>query len=123
MVNNALLDVSPAFTNESEHDFRLMRGSAMIDAGKFVTQTDGAGSGTRMIVDDPAYFYDGNGIHGEAGDLIQLSDQTQTARVVAIDYPNRTLVLSEPLSWQDGVGVHLAYTGTRPDMGAHEFTP
>jgi len=120
--NNATLTTSPSFVNESTYDLRLNTGSAMIDAGVFVAQTAGAGSGTQMTLDDAGYFFDGNGIPGEAGDTIQLSGQTQTARIVAINYSTRTLTLNQSLTWSDKQGVHLSYSGTRPDMGAHEYS-
>lgn len=120
--NNATLTTGPSFVNEASYDMRLSSGSAMIDAGTFVTQTTGAGSGTQMVVDDAGYFFDGHGIPGEMGDLIQLADQTQTSRIIAVNYATRTITLSQPLTWTDRQGVHLAYSGSRPDMGAYEFS-
>ena len=120
--NNAALTTSPSFVNEAGYDLRLGPASAMIDAGAFVAQTAGAGSGTQMIVDDAGYFFDGHGIPGETGDLIQLAGTTQTARVTAVNYAARTITLNQPLTWTDRQGVHLAYSGSRPDMGAYEFS-
>jgi hypothetical protein len=76
-----------------------------------------------LAVADPTYFYDGYGIPGEKGDLIQIAGRAKTARIVSIDYNARTLTLSEPLSWKNNDGVHLAYSGSRPDVGAFEFSP
>lgn len=119
--NNALLTSAPPFVDEAGRNLRLQPGSAQIDAGAFLASAVGAGSGTRLVVDDPSYFYDGYGIPAETGDLIQLAGQSQTARIVAIDYAARVLTLSQSLAWTDGQGVHLAYSGSRPDMGAFEF--
>lgn len=120
--NNGVLSTSPSFVNESTNDLRLNLGSSMIDAGTFVALTAGAGSGTQMTVDDAGYFFDGNGIPGEVGDLIQLTGQSQTARITAINYATKTLTLNQSLTWTDRQGVHLAYTGSRPDMGAYEYS-
>jgi hypothetical protein len=73
-----------------------------------------------MQVDNAGYFYDGFDIPGEVGDLIQLSGQTQTARIVEIDYATNTLTLDRALTWMAGQGVSLAYSGNAPDIGASE---
>jgi hypothetical protein len=119
--SNALATAAPPFVDEAARDLRLAAGSPHIDAGMFLTFALGAGSGTRLVVDDTRYFYDGYGIPGESGDLIQLEGTTETARVVALDDATRTLVLDRPLSWRDRQGVHLVYTGARPDLGADEY--
>jgi hypothetical protein len=93
----------------------------LIDRGAFLTVAIEAGSGTSLRVADAGYFYDGYGISGEVGDVIQLAGQTQTALVVAIDYALNTLTLSQSLTWSANQGVSLAYRGTAPDMGAFEF--
>ena len=120
--NNAIIKVSPRFADEAGRDLHLTAGSPMIDAGAFATRAVGAGSGTVLTVEDVGYFYDGFGIPGEAGDIIQLDGQADTARIVQIDYAAGTLKLDRPLTWIAGQNVHLQYSGTRPDMGAYEFT-
>ncbi len=121
--NNAILSKSPGFRDEAAADFRLSAGSPMIDAAGFATRTTAAGSGTVLPVEDAAYFYDGFGIPGERGDVVQLEGQTGRARIVAIDYPKNTLTLDQPLRWEKRQGVHLGYSGSRPDLGAFEFSP
>jgi hypothetical protein len=74
-----------------------------------------------MKVEDASYFYDGFGIEGETGDVIQLEGDTKTARVIDIDYVNNTLTLDQLLNWTDGQGVSLAYNGSAPDIGAYEY--
>jgi hypothetical protein len=74
-----------------------------------------------MPVEDPGYFYDGYGIVGEVGDTVQLSGQTETARVIRIDYKNKRLVLDKALIWLARQGVTLRYAGKGPDLGAFEF--
>jgi hypothetical protein len=116
------IEVDPQFVDESTHDFHLQTGSQMRDAGKFLTTTVGPGtSSTSMKVADVLYFYDGFGISGEQGDLIQLDGQVTTARITNIDYATSTLTLNTALSWTDGQGVSLAYNGNAPDIGAFEY--
>jgi parallel beta-helix repeat protein len=122
LANNAVLTTAPPFIDESGHDFRLAAGSGLIDAGAFLARTVGNGSGTTVPLTDVGYFYDGFGIAGELGDLVQLEGQTRTARVLGIDFVAKTLTLSQSLTWSDGQGIHPAFSGSRPDVGAYEFT-
>jgi hypothetical protein len=91
----------------------------MIDAGTWLTATTSAGSGMQIQVGDARYFIDGWGII--EGDLIQLQDQTQTARIRHVDYKGNILTVNTPLTWVSGQGVSLTYTGSAPDIGAYEF--
>jgi len=115
------IELGPGFIDAAGYNFNLSAASPMVDAGAFLTDTAGAGSGTLMQVVDAGYFYDGFDIPGEVGDVIQLDEQTATARIVDIDYSTNTLTLATSLSWSDGQGVSLAYNGSRPDIGAYEF--
>lgn len=119
--NNAILKQSPGFVNEGLPGLRLTAGSPMIDAGAFVTRTVGGGSGNVLGVEDVGYFYDGFGIPGETGDLIQLEGGSSTARIIGIDYKNRALALDQSITWTPGQYLHLRYSGVRPDIGAFEF--
>jgi hypothetical protein len=95
----------------------------MIDAGGFLTiVTSPNGSGDQMTVEDAAYFYNGYNIPGEKGDLIRLEDTKSVARIVYIDYDRNILKLSQSIVWRKGQGISLNYVGTRPDVGAFEFT-
>jgi parallel beta-helix repeat protein len=114
------LEIDPVFENAAGHDFRLKPASTLINAGRFLTQTTAAGSGTSLPVEDASFFYDGYQIPGESGDVIQLEGQTQTATIVSIDYSSNTLTLDAPLDWTDNQGVSLRYNGSAPDVGAHE---
>jgi len=117
------IENDPLFIDAASHDFHLQQNSPMINAGTFLTKTVGTGSGTSMKVEDASYFYDGFGIEGETGDVIQLEGDTKTARVIDIDYVNNILTLDQLLSWIDGQGVSLAYNGSAPDIGAYEYVP
>jgi parallel beta-helix repeat protein len=115
------LAVDPGFVSATGHDFRLTASSQVIDRGTFLTTTAGVGSGTSLTVADAGYFFDGYGIEGEVGDVIQLQGQTQTARITAINYTTNTLTLATPLTWTSGLGVALSYHGSAPDIGAYEY--
>ena len=100
-------------------DLHLKPGSPAIDAGEFLTVTTSAGSGTTIPVADAGFFTNGFGI--VAGDVIQLQGQTLRANVAAVDSASNTVTVDTPLSWTAGLGVALAYNGSRPDIGAFEF--
>ncbi len=119
--SNAQVDTPPLFVDAAGRDYRLTEPSPMVDLAAFLTETVGAGSGTDIPVADARYFYDGNQIEGELGDLIQLQGQTETVRVTAVDVAGKVVTVEEALSWDDQQGVSLAYTGSAPDMGAFEL--
>ena len=101
--------------------FHLRSTSPLIDAGRFLAETTSSGSGTLIPVNDARYFYDGWGIPSEQGDLIQLAEHDQTARIVSIDYQNNRITVDRALSWSAGQGVSLPYHGSAPDIGAFEY--
>ena len=72
-----------------------------------------------LPVQDASYFFDGYGIAGEGGDIIQLFGGG-TAVVLDIDYAGNRLTLDRSLTWSAGQGVALQFSGSAPDMGAFE---
>jgi hypothetical protein len=117
----ATLEVDPEFENAANHEYALADGSRMEDAGHFLTTfTSATGSGTTIQLADASYFYDGFGIPGEEGDLVQVEDRTETARVIAVDYSSDVVTLDRSLSWTQGQGFGLPYDGDAPDVGAFE---
>lgn len=115
------LQKDPLFVDPDVKDYSLQEQSPLIDAGAFLTVTAGAGTATKeMLVKDTSSFYDGFGIEGEQGDVIQLEGQKETVRVVRADHEKNMLTLDRPLSWKEGQGVGLAYSGNGPDVGTFE---
>jgi hypothetical protein len=117
----ANLVVDPQLVNPdaAEPDFHLRPGSPCIDAGAFLTRTTSAGSGKTMEVEDVGYFCDGFDI--VEGGCIQLEGQSQTARIMGVDYDRNVLTLDRALQWAAGQGVSQPYRGKAPDIGAYEY--
>lgn len=105
----------------SRPDLRLRPESPCIDRGTYLTTISSAsGSGTAFNVTDSRYFMDGWGIAGVLGDEIQLYGSSQKARITGIDYSNHRITVDRTLTWTQNQGVSLSYTGSGPDIGAHE---
>ena len=119
LVKNTI-EKDPSFVNEAARDFHLSPASPMIDKGAFLTRTTGSGSGTIMPVKDVRYFYDGFGIPGEQGDLVQLKGQQESARIISINYDSSTLTLDRSMTWEENQGLTLKYNGVAPDIGMYE---
>ncbi|MCE5252533.1 hypothetical protein LLG96_20210 [bacterium] len=108
--------------NPALPDFRLKPGSPCVDRGVFLANiTDASATGTSFTVNDAGFFYDGWGIPGEAGDTIQLEGQATTAVIKAVDYSLNRITVDRPVSWTQGQGVSLPYSGASPDLGAYEY--
>ncbi|NTV53798.1 MAG: T9SS type A sorting domain-containing protein, partial [Candidatus Firestonebacteria bacterium] len=54
------------------------------------------------------------------GDVIRVGTQVPVT-VLKVDYANRQLTLSQPLTWNAQDGVSYFYMGAKPDIGAYEF--
>ena len=113
------ISLDPEFGDIDSGDFRLRPDSPMIDKAVFLTRTTSSGQGKVFPVEDANYFMDGWGII--EGDLIQLQDESRSVRVVAFDYESNLITVDQSVSWREGVGVSLAYRGSAPDIGAHEY--
>ncbi|MBN1982227.1 MAG: hypothetical protein JW795_11890, partial [Chitinivibrionales bacterium] len=115
------MQADPKFVNPEKHDFHTKSGSVTIDKGAFLTKTIKQGSGTKIMVADAGYFSDGFGIDNEPGDVIQLANQTQTAKIVKVDYTNNSITVNKALAWSANQGVSLMYNASAPDIGCYEY--
>jgi len=120
-------EADPLFLNVPDYpagfdpawNFALKSGSPAIDAGVAATFTRQAGNGsTAMVVDDAYFFSDGLGI--TEGDLVRIGP-TEPVRIQAVNYVSNTITIAAPRTWLAGDGVHLAFEGTAPDIGAFEM--
>jgi hypothetical protein len=103
-------------------DFHLQATSRCIDSGTFLTRIiTPAGNGQQFQLEDAAYFMNGWGIPGVAGDEIQLWGTIQKARVTSVNYQTNTVSVDKNLAWTQNQGVCLAYQGSAPDLGAYEY--
>jgi len=112
------LNVASGFVDDTTgaRDFHLTSGSALLNAGAFLTTTTNAGtSATSMNVADASYFSAGKGI--VKGDIIMTAGK-KVARITAIS--GNTLTLSRAITWTNGEGLSLLYYGAKPDIGAFE---
>ncbi len=123
---NSFVAASPLFvsvpdfpTMGNSYDFSLTSSSPAINAGVSLTHTTGSGSGTQVSVQSARYFSEGMNI--VAGDLIRIEGTGTDVTVVGVDYAQNQLTIDQSVSWTNGAGVSLAYSGAAPDIGAYEF--
>lgn len=103
-------------------DLRLASNSPCRDVGTFLTTIISvSGSGTTFAVADAGYFMDGWGIPRVEGDEIQIVGTLQKARIISVNYTTNTIEVNTSLNWTQGQGIALAYVGSAPDVGAHEY--
>ncbi len=118
--HNLLATTDPGFVDAAAHNFSLTTNSPHLDTGTFITRANGSGNGTTITVHDAAVFFDGFGIPGENGDIIQFEGSQDTVDIVAVNYQSNTLTLGTAIAWTDSQGIHLKYSGSAPDPGAFE---
>jgi len=108
------IDADPMFTNPEAGDFTLQPSSPAVDAGDWLTYTVGSGTGTQITVEDAGYFCDGFEII--EGDNIKIGSNP-VVRIININYTTNTIIIENPISWNDGDPVSLPYQGNRPNIG------
>ena len=114
------LTLDPQFVTPGS-DFSLKSGSPAIDSGAWLTTIESAsGIVSSFLVDNPYYFYDGHGISGLTGDVIKTENNQKTT-IQTINYDTGTIVVSPAINIEKGEGVALDYSGSAPDIGAHEY--
>lgn len=114
------ISVDPGFTDAANRDFSIGADSDMVDAGAWLTTiTSASGSGTSFTVADSYFFMDGWGIVD--GDEIQLQGDATSVTVTDVNYSTHTITVDASVTWTQGDGVALAYSGNAPDIGAYEY--
>ncbi len=131
--------VNPLLTDPTSlvlPDLRLQSASPAINGGTYLTQANGAGSGsTTLIVDDAMYFQDGTwGSDLARGitffpDWISIGTVGSVVRISSVNYASNTITLASPMTWSNGAKIWLykksdgavVLVGAAPDYGASEF--
>lgn len=109
---------NPEFASVATNNLVLNTTSPCIDAGDFLTQTNGVGVGSNsVIVDEANYFTDGHGM--QLGDVIIIGDNNPV-RILGVNYLTETLTINESINWNNNDNVSLIYTGGAPNIGAEE---
>lgn len=115
------VSANPKFTNWNNRDYTLRPDSPLIDSGSWLTTiTSTSGTGNSFRVADAGYFSDGWGI--VEGDRIQIQNSSNPVNIIAIDYSTNVITIDTRITWKNGDGVSLPYSGKAPDIGAHEHT-
>lgn len=116
-------------------DLSLQRGSGAINAGTYLTQTNGSGTNsTTLVVDDAMFFQDGtwgSSLSKIQADWIAIGTVTNRVQLSSINYSKNTITLASPKTWSDNAKIwlykdssgHTVLWGSAPDIGAHEFNP
>lgn len=100
-------------------DLQPLSGSPCIDTGAFLTTvTSSSGSGTTFTVGDAGYFYNGYGL--AAADVIMVGGTLAT--ISNVNYVTNTITVTASISWTQGANVSLPYSGSKPDLGAYEYS-
>jgi hypothetical protein len=114
------LNVNPLFTNPAIKDFTLQTSSPAINAGSFLTTTVGSGTAsTTVTVADAGFFMDGFNLI--PGDMVQIGGNSPV-QITGVNYGANTITVTPSISWSNGQGVSLPYSGSAPDIGASEYT-
>jgi hypothetical protein len=112
-------------TTYANSDFHIMSGSDAIDAGTCMFRAGNAGSGTTIrsltatggSSDPRLYFIEPASYKGAVGDTINIGN----SRVTITSLTSSSISFTPSVSWSAGACVHLAYSGSAPDMGVFEL--
>lgn len=119
LLDSHSIALNPLFATTTT--YTLSASSPCVDAGDYLTTTNGSGSGTVITVNDSRFFTDGfSGLF--PADTIQFSNG-RTAKITAVNYGANQLTVSASLTWSDGLGVSYPFGGKKPDIGYSEFIP
>jgi len=110
----------PEFGNALADNFTLNSTSPCIDAGVWLTQTDGSGTSQWITVDDAGYFFPGLPTLGISGDNIFVGGDTNLT-IIDINYNNNSIKVDSTITWANNENVSLSYyNGSAPDIGKFE---
>lgn len=118
------VELTPGFADEAGGDFSLGPGSALIEAGGYLTFTLSCNGTATFVVDDTRYFSAGitDPDSGESivpGDLIRVG--TSRFKVTGVDHAASEITVSVPISCSGGEDVSLSFAGEYPDIGYRDF--
>ena len=120
-VDNEIRD-NPEFADAVGSNFTLNSSSPCIDAGDWLTQTNGGNTGTTITVDEANYFFPGISTLGVSGDSIFIGDDTNL-EITAVNYTAETITVNRSITWTDAESVSLSsYSDSAPDIGAKEYS-
>jgi hypothetical protein len=109
----------------ANNDFHITSGSAAIDAGTCFFRAGNTSSGTTIsslsagggATDPRLYFIEPASYKGAVGDTINIgSDQVTITSMTAT-----SISFTPSTSWATNDCIHLAYTGSAPDLGVFEL--
>ena len=113
--------MSDSTGTDFDNDFNLTSDSPCINAGDWLTTTNGGSTGTTITVHEANYFFQGISTLDISGDNIFVGDDTNL-EVTSVDYIAETITVNRSITWSDGDNVSLSsYSGSKPDIGAKEF--
>lgn len=114
------LQDDPEFGDVGNDNFTLNSTSPCIDAGTWLTQTDGSGTSSWVTVDEANYFFEGISTLGVDGDNIFVGADIDLM-ITEINYTNNSFKVNRSINWGDDENVSLSdYNGSSPDIGAIE---
>jgi len=96
---------NPEFADITNDDYTLNATSPCIDAGAWLTKTNGGGTGTTITLDEANYFFgglSGLGINSEDinGDSVFIGND-KNLRITAVDYSADTITVNRSITWID----------------------
>jgi hypothetical protein len=100
-------------------NFSLNSTSPCIDAGDWLTYTNGTGTGTIVTLDNARYFYDGYDLTD--GDIIQVGTD-KNLKIMEVNYNTKQITVNRSFTWADNDHVSFTYSNSAPDIGALEYT-
>lgn len=128
--------VNPDMTDKLSQvlpDLRIGRGSRCIDKGIPLTEAKEPGVvSRRLVVADPLFFQDGtwgSALSEVQPDWVAVGSVGNAVQIESIDYTQKVIHLTKPLSWRarapvwlvrDSKGQQVLH-GPAPDVGAHEY--